>query len=404
MKHVICLAVASLLATSANAAEMKWSGSAGYRYEQTSSDNGLGGNTAVTRNKAHGYRANLGVSGGWENVEWGVGVRTNNGTIANDDHVFSGQGSNFGIGFEQAWFRYVREFGSLDLAVTAGRQKNVFAYDSVSQNLFDNDVRFDGLGWQFKFGMFSLNAAQYTLGSHVGANLAGSSNVTTNDALAAAPGGAGLTYLFGIQPTMNWKFSDDIEAMFGVGYYYWKDNTNLNALGGSTLANNISGANLGATGSVGAYRIGNPQQWQFTTAWTLPYSLSFNGEFVMNKKSTFNNQTAGAAALTATPDVSRTAWSAGLTYGSLKKAHDFSVGYAYGSKGIGAVVNRYTHEKFQADNKGHTIRAAYALADNFHIGARAILTKEIEQVSQTGAAKAQQNKNNYWEVTGGVMF
>jgi hypothetical protein len=403
MKHVICLAVASLLATSANAAEMKWSGSAGYRYEQTSFDTGAGGNAAEIRNKAHGYRANLGVTGGWENVEWGVAVRTNNGTIANDDHVFAGGASNFGIGFEQAWFRYVREFGSLDFSVTAGRQKNVFAYDSVSQNLFDNDVRFDGLGWQFKFGMFSLNAAQYTLGSQAGVTNAGTSNVSVTDASTLTPGAQRLTYLFGIQPTMNWKFSDDIEAMFGVGYYYWKDDTNLNALGGSALPASFAGTPVNATTGLGAYRIGNPRQWQFTTAWTLPYSLSFNGEFVMNKSSNFNNAATGTT-VTAFPEVSRTAWSAGLTYGSLKKAHDFSVGYAYGSKGIGAVINRYTHEKFQADNKGHTIRAAYALADNFHIGARAILTKEIEQVGPTGTAKTQQAKNNYWELTGGVMF
>jgi len=402
MKHVICLAVASLLATSANAAEMKWSGSAGYRYEQTSADDGSGGNIANTRNKAHGYRANLGVSGGWENVEWGVGVRTNRAGSANDDHVFANNGNNFGIGFEQAWFRYVREFGSLDFSVTAGRQRNVFAYDNVSQNLFDNDVRFDGLGWQFKFGMFSLNAAQYTLGGFgtfaaTNPNAQGTSNVSVNDALEATPGAQRLTYLFGIQPTMNWKFSDDIEAMFGVGYYYWKDDSNTNTLGGSSLAGSLPGA-----AAAGAYRIGNPRQWQFTTAVSLPYSLSFNGEFVMNKQSNFNN-TSGVA-VTASPEVSRSAWSAGLTYGSLKKAHDFSVGYAYGSKGIGSVINRYSHEKFQADNKGHTIRAAYAIADNFHLGARAILTKEIEQLATNGTAKPNQGKNNYWELTGGVMF
>ncbi|RYG54329.1 hypothetical protein EON80_31835, partial [bacterium] len=341
MKHVICLAVASLIATSANAAEMKWSGSAGYRYEQTSVDNftgaGAAGAAGQINNKAHGYRANLGVSGGWENVEWGVGVRTSNGSVANDDHVFANGASNFGIGFEQAWFRYVREFGSLDFSVTAGRQKNVFAYDSVSQNLFDNDVRFDGLGWQFKFGMFSLNAAQYTLGSTAG-SIAGAngSNVTRTDISDALPSGQHLTYLFGIQPTMNWKFADDIEAMFGVGYYYWKDSTNVNNIGGSNLV--VPGTVAGTVPPGGTYALGDPRQWQFTTAWTLPYSLSFNGEFVMNKKSDF----AGV-------ELSRTAWSAGLTYGSLKKAHDFSVGYAYGNKGIASVINRYSHEKFQAD-------------------------------------------------------
>ncbi|RZA00948.1 MAG: hypothetical protein EOP11_17810, partial [Proteobacteria bacterium] len=316
MKHVICLAVASLIATSANAAEMKWSGSAGYRYENTSVDSGLGGNTGTTNNKAHGYRANLGVSGGWENVEWGVGVRTNQvdaagRSSANDDHVFANGGGNFGIGFEQAWFRYVREFGSLDFSVTAGRQKNVFAYDTVGQSLFDNDVRFDGLGWQFKFGMFSLNAAQYTLGSSGNVAIAGTnnSNVTKNDALDATNGAQRLTYLFGIQPTMNWKFADDIEAMFGVGYYYWKDSTNTNALGGSNLI--VPAATNGTAGTAAqGYAIDSPRQWQFTTAWTLPYSLSFNGEFVLNRSSNFN----GAAAA-AFPEVSRSAWSAGLTYG-----------------------------------------------------------------------------------------
>jgi len=58
----------------------------------------------------------------------------------------------------------MRDFGSVDFNLTVGRQMNVFAYDKKSENFFDNDVRLDGFGWQFKFGMFGLNLGQYVLG------------------------------------------------------------------------------------------------------------------------------------------------------------------------------------------------------------------------------------------------
>ena len=41
MKNVIVLAVAALFATNAVAAEMKWNGSAGWRYENTSNNDSL---------------------------------------------------------------------------------------------------------------------------------------------------------------------------------------------------------------------------------------------------------------------------------------------------------------------------------------------------------------------------
>src|SRR5690606_13255996 len=153
---------------------------------------------------------NIGATGGWENMEWGVGVRTNN--AANDDFRTMGGNADLGLGFEQAWFRYLRDFGSMDMSVTVGRQKNVLAYDAVSQNLFDNDVRWDGLGWQFRFGMFGLNAAQYVLGNN--RNAAGSV-VTNTDATEVDNAlNQKFSYLCAFQPHMNWKFTDEIEAMF----------------------------------------------------------------------------------------------------------------------------------------------------------------------------------------------
>ena len=147
MKKLIVLAVASLFATSAVAGEMKWNGSAGWRWVSTKQSDGLESKNNTTANKdvstlkskAHNVRANLGVSGGWENVEWGVGVRTT--SAANNDWKAVQNAGDHAAAFELAWFRYLKDFGALDINVTVGRQKNVFAYDETSQNFFDNDEK-----------------------------------------------------------------------------------------------------------------------------------------------------------------------------------------------------------------------------------------------------------------------
>lgn len=424
MKNVLVLAVAALAANTANAAEMKWNGSAGWRYEQSSLDNSLGGTSAVARSKANNVRANIGVTGGWENVEWGTGIRTvartansgllgGNGAAANDDHSSLQNATDLGVGFEQAWFRYVRDLGGVDMAATVGRQKNVFIYDNVAQSLFDNDVRFDGLSESFKFGMFGLNLGQYVLGGKQGnGTLAGSSNTTNTDATDGTGNQQNFRYLFGFQPHMSWKFSDDIEAMFAVGYYIWNDQGAVNSLTGAPAAA-VAGFPNNPFGTTAGYRLQNSRQWQFTTAVSLPYNLSFNGEFVMNKKQQFGNNNVvdgnGAAVTTiaSANDADRTAWSAGLTYGAIKKAHDFSVGYAYGSKGIASVANAYSYERFLAGQQGHTVSAAYAIADNFTIGAKALFLKEKSPTDPTTGvafANGREIKNNYWQVTAGVMF
>lgn len=395
MKNLFVLAVAGLVATSANAAEMKWSGGADWRYSQTNSNDSMnsrdaaGKDTSKSRTKAHQIRANIGATGGWENVEWGVGARTTN--AANEDFVTLQNNGDRGIGFEQAWFRYLKDFGSMDLSVTVGRQKNVLAYDAVSQNLFDNDVRFDGLGWQFKFGMFGLNAAQYVLGSNVG----GTSQVTNTDSTAASNTlNQKFSYLFAFQPHMNWKFTDEIEAMFAVGYYTWRDTSGTNAIASPAATN---------------FRLENLRQWHFLTGWTLPYNLNLNVEYVMANKQKYDARSVARAA-TPNPEAARSAWSAGLTYGGLKKAHDFTVGYAYGTKGIAAVDNRYTYDKFAADRKGHMFNVGYAIADNFTIGWKGLFLKEKEKidpatgVTYAGANASRETKTSYWELTTGVMF
>src|ERR1035437_7531151 len=110
MKNLIVLAVATLFATNALAAEMKWNGSAGWRYSQQSLNDSLGSLNSVavgkdvstTKTKQHQMRANLGVMGGWEHVEYGFGLRTTN--AANDDYTVVGANADRVFGLEQAWF------------------------------------------------------------------------------------------------------------------------------------------------------------------------------------------------------------------------------------------------------------------------------------------------------------
>lgn len=433
MKKLIVLAVASLFATSAMAGEMKWSGSAGWRYETKTQNDSLSSknNTASSaqfgkdvseyKTKAHAMRAAIGVNGGWENVEYGLGIRT--GQAINSDWVNVTSGTDGAIGLETAWFRYMRDFGSVDFNLTVGRQMNVFAYDKKSENFFDNDVRLDGFGWQFKFGMFGLNLGQYVLGGQTNGTVAAgrtatSSSISYTEGSQATVGSEkSFRTLIGFQPYMNWKFSDEIETMFAVGYFHWNDATSNNFTSGgvdtSTLGN--TAGTVPAIASVN-YKVHNPKQWQFFNTWTLPYNLTFSAEYVMANKANYDNSHIAGypGSGIPTPEASKSAWAAGLTYGAVKKAHDWSVSYYYGDKGLASVINTYTNSSFKADNKGHTFKANYAIADNFNLGWKGIWIAEKGKINANGgsatgntyanANSAQEMKTKYMEFTAGVSF
>ncbi|MGZ3693576.1 MAG: hypothetical protein ACXWQO_05260 [Bdellovibrionota bacterium] len=432
MKKLFVLAVASLIATSASAAEMKWNGSAGWRYNQNKHDDGLnsvvsgttgagGKGTSIQTDKSHAMRANLGVTGGWENIEWGMGMRTTG--ARNTDYVNVTSAGDQVFGLEQAWFRYLKDFNSVNMSLTIGRQKNVFAYDMGAQSLFDNDVRFDGFGWNFKFGMFGLNLGQYVTGAKNQGGQASSAYTKTEATEAVASTHSKFNSLIGFQPTMNWKFADEIEAMFAVGYFAWSDEANTNATGGGRNSSALNGAGTTVPALANAnFNIHNPRQWQFLTSWTLPYSLAFTGELIMNAKSKALYSSATLPAYTtgnAPVGVSKTAYALGLTYGKLRKAHDFMASYTFARKGIASVIGAYSNDLFAPDQKGHILTVGYNLADNFTLGAAAYLMKEVEKKNVTGAVGAvtgaagtayaganasQAQSNRYWELTAGVSF
>lgn len=415
MKKLIVLAVASLFATSAFAGEMKWWGNAGWRYNYTKHDDNLnskdpaGKDVSEQITKTHAARANLGVTGGWENVEWGAAIRTGGAGSINTDYVNLQNGGDQGIGLSQAWFRYVRDFGSLDMALTIGRQANTFAYDTWSQQFFDNDVNFDGFGWQFKFGMFGFNAGQYLLGAKDRGGNGATTYTKTESTDAVAATNSKFNYLFGFQPHMTWKFTDSIETFFAVGYYLWSTDAYSNATNGGY---NSAGLNAGTIPAVApsTFTIHNPRQWQFLNTWSLPYKLSVNAELVINKGVDYNANTVAGYAGAVDADVSDSAFALGVKYGAVKKAHDWDIGYIYGSKGVNSVIGAFSNDLVPVDNKGHTIFADYAVADNFNVGFKWFSMKEKEKIDPTtGVAFAGNNANQelrtkYWEITTGVMF
>jgi hypothetical protein len=448
MKNLLVLAVATLFATNAFAAEMKWNGSADWRFSSNSINDQLNSvdnavnnkDVSTTRTKSHQIRANLGVMGGWEHVEYGFGVRTGGAGTINNDYVNVQQNQDRAIGIDQAWFRYVRDFGSLDLGLTIGRQKNALAYDTQWENNYSNNVRWDGFGWNFKFGMFGLNAAQYVLGSTThSANAGGSARTTSSAANASSfsvtdssESNAQTTkrfqMLYAFQPYMNWKFSDEIEAMFAVAYNRWVYEGDSNGIGrGGDGSYAATGGTIPAI-SNGSLRMDNVSSWDFLLNVSLPYNLAFTGDLVKASKAYYNDQTVTTGWVvtdTNQPQVGSTAWTLGLTYGKLRKAQDFTIGYAYGSKGIGSVYDTYTNDKFQADNKGHTVILGYAMADNFHLGFRWMSLQEKERINANGTNSAatgggaaygasaagvagvnanQNTKTSYWELTAGVAF
>jgi hypothetical protein len=408
MKKLLVLAAVAFVATSAHAGEMKWSGGMDWRYDQDKYDDSLGSSsgTAATNSqqkvREQAIRANLDVTGGWDNIEYGVGVRTTN--TANNYYTRLGANTDPSIGLDQAWVKYSHDFSVLDLNVTLGRQKNIFAYDATSQILFDNDVRWSGLGWNFKLGSFGLNAGQYVLGSDSGSTSTSTNSNYTNQ---------NISMMYGFQPYMNWRFTDEIDAMLAVAYYSWN---NLNSTSNGNLGNGGYQANAGTTGpdttalAAGTLPIGSLHQWDFTANVNLPYNFALGGEYTLAQNGVYG-LTSTSAAAPSNSATDKSLWTAGLVYGKVKKAHDWSLSYYYANKGIASSINAYANELFPADNKGHIIEAKYNIADNFHVGAEALFLKAKSNTNGAGtlysasaATANQQEKSTYWEVNAGVNF
>lgn len=385
MKKLIVVAVAALFATSAFAGDMKWSGSSAWRYTDGKYNDGLNNNQAITaksqsvqKHKQHSLRANIGATGGWKNMEWGVGLRTTNN--ANSDWVaFTNGSTDQAFGLEQAWMKYVAGTGFGDFGVTIGRQMNVFAYDMNSQNLFSNNTRFDGIGFAWTWGSFGFNMSEYFLQGHNQNSTTGStaSYTYTEATQDNATTQSYFSKMFGFQPHFSWKFSDEIDTKFALGYYMFD--------GDMDFTNSTAGATNGTNGFVtptgtvafqnGTVTMASPRWTQFYNTWKLPYKLAFSWEYVTNGRKPKIG--------TSNVEVNGKAYSAGLTYGAVKKAHDWKLGVVYGKKDVGSVISNFTSGRWLPNNKGWLIQGSYALADNFELGFKSYRLKNVDNINST---------------------
>lgn len=439
MKKYLVLATMFMLSTAAHAANVTWYGSAGWRYSNSEQKSGVTGTNATgiaaaatgassgkveeRTEKAHKFRGELGATGGWDNVEWGVGVRTNGtadinmpGGTSNTDWTTAANGSgDLGVGFNRAWFKYGNDWGFGDIGLVFGRQAPAFAR-GANQVFIDNDVNFDGLAQTWKWGSFGFSASQYVLGGVTAGTTGRSSYVHTDwtDKSSGAPGG--LSVLYSFQPSFSWKFTDEIAAMFAVGMHQWSKAVGANFQnvipnGGETGFGNATLATATGNTNTWATRVSqeNSRHWQFLVNLTLPYTLAFDFEMLMNKDM-FYGQVPSAAGnwfnnyTTPKREQDSTAWAASLSYGELKKSQDFMIGYAYHNKGLGAVYNTYTYDRVQAGMVGHEIKAAYNIANGFHVGAKYMMLDEKNGKIESGLERNKKIETNYWEVTTGVRF
>lgn len=422
MKKYLVLATLFLITTSAHAANISWNGSTHLRYSRASLDDNLnlsdnrGNSQSQLTNSAWGIRGEIGATGGWDNIEWGTSLATSGSSTApneayqNFDSANSAGGNvngDLNVRVNRLWFRYGNDWGFGDIGVTIGRQSAAFAVGE-GQLFIDKDVDLDGFGWTWRWGSFGLNAGQYILGG-INRGTTGVSNITRSDATEIAGSQSTFSVLYAFQPTFKWRFTDEIEAMFAVGYYYWANTTGTayqnpllnfeNSGFQSTTGQALFDLNSTATVSVE-----NSKQWQFLANVTLPWMLHARGEVIINKDH-FYGTPGTVAQASNTIKLGKTAWEAAISYGELKKAQDFMVSYSYSSKGLGAVLTALTNNEYEAGLKGHTISAGYAIANNLHLSGELYILEEINNKNNQGVDNPTEKiDKNYFEIITGITF
>lgn len=228
MKHLcFFLFISALLNLNAFAfEEVKWSGEAGLRYYSRNVNDGLesknsvtGRDTSLQRTKTLDFRALVTATGNAEPFEWHFGLRTKN--TANDDYVLFNQNQDLAVGIESAYLRHNSSLWNGTLGAAFGRQKGAFLFEPYSENLFAEATRFDGLGWFYESGIFSLGLGQYSLGGRSNGTVTGSSYTTTDHANSQQATNASLAFLISVQPSLAIKLSEKVLTGLSVGFYHW---------------------------------------------------------------------------------------------------------------------------------------------------------------------------------------
>lgn len=373
--------ILSLAAPSLAHAETTWTAGAGVRHLVRNLDDGLNTvdpvtnkDTSKTKERRWEYRGMVGASGKGDVWDWGMDIRTQPAGSVTTEWISNSNNTDMGIGLSQAYGRYHRNISDVDFAVTVGRAKPAMMFDNISQQLFDNDVRFDGFGWSFKYGQFGLNAAQYILGSVSKGTVSASSFSKTESSDSNPQTQSHFGVLYSIQPYVQFKIMDDINSLFAIGWYNWAgtggnmDPTVATTQGTGFYTNNVHGGTAGVVGNIAPVIMDNAQQWQLLSDTSLPHDFRLLAEYVRNKKTYYGTRLAVASPVI---DAARVAWAVSLAWGKPKKAGDLFFSYTYGNKGIASVINTFTNGDVSADNTSHFFAGRYYYADSLYFEAKA---------------------------------
>jgi hypothetical protein len=377
-------------------AELQWNGNLITRYRIFNYDDSLGSVNAaqndISRQKLRAWdlRGNVLAratsDNGWEGL---FGIRTWN-VIVNDFLPFN-NGNDLTVRIDQAFARKTYKFDGGDYGFALGRQATVVLTDKLAQHLYDNDVRWDGLSFSGKYGIFGVVGGAFVTGA-INQGVAGSSEYTYTEASQAAAGTQGrMSAHYAIQPNVTIKVSDDIETMIAAGYYAWNSTSGV----ANTIHGGYNSSTLNPNADTGTVNVDNSRVWHLYNTWKFPYSLRASIEFVQNKK--FFYTVGGEAA-------DRSASQLGLGYGGVKDVGDFAVDYFYVNKGLASMPGNLTNGGIKPDNKGHLAYLRYQATKGVILGLVYYNLEEKAQKTAVGAVSRVKQKQQQWYFTAGTSF
>ena len=340
------LAMLLVLPAYTYAGGMGWNGDFGLRY--SSSTDEAAGDGSESSVKDIQVRAALGVSGSWEKVAWGAQIRTQGDglnsywtDVGADDHP---------VGISEAWFRYSTGMGEMSgsAAVTLGRHKPIF-HAGKGQLVLDSDVRLDGLGLNLAFGELGINISHYFLSA---------TEETEGDDKTLS-----REFFLTVQPSFKWRLGNDTMAKLSVGFHRVRVLTDI--------PNNIDE---------------KTNYWQGLLALHFPNMIKVEGEYLKNSTIELEDD----------DDKSDVSYSGTISYGSIKKAHDFIIAGMYQKKGENAALTDFTYSKWAPGNKGFGVGLKYALAKGLHLKAKYLsLEEDVDEDA---------DKNKYLELAAVAAF
>lgn len=352
---ILIFLVLSVVVTSEAMAEIVWSGKIQLRYSSVNTDDkdpargNASGRTGLIRTEDYEAKYLLNANGGWDNIEWGLGIRgRGNQAAPNAASTSFRNGINDNTPtINEGWLRYVNDWGFGEIGITAGKQQAVFRSNSHLELLLDSDVRFDGLSQSWSWGSFGLNFGQYILGSSDrSAAAAASSQKTNSEDDRQSIFKDVFAMLYTGQMTFDFRFFDEVNLDAGLGILHYNDyfaqtNTLLNQ-GGSE------------------YELPSAFN-QIHTYFNLdlPYMFTAHFEWVLGlKDAKFAN---GVDARTG-------AIAVGASFGKLRRVNDYVIHYHYRSVGLAAVHDHFTWNRFAPNSVGHVVRFGYNLMEKFSAG------------------------------------